>query len=304
MGRRIERWASKALLTAGVLAALGSAGCDENDEWVDLVPPAIPNGVYSITADGLVILRWNPNRESDLAGYVVWRDDDGDEEFAELAVIEADDPTYLQDGGTTDPADDYLEYFDREVVNGEYYSYAVMAFDRAGNESRLSYEYVLDVPRPENTDPNDPLVLNDRFVSPALSGYDFSSLSNQSQSFALVSTDFWFEIDGNGVPWLVVPPRVRIQDYGYVGFDVLTYAPSAGWSRSGRVEAIEGHSYALEIEAPGGGPVNYAKVEVLDLPPNRIEMFWGYQAVPGEPELKLPPSAELDPTPAGEEAGS
>ena len=36
--------------------------------------------------------------------------------------------------------------------NGTYNSYAIAAYDHAGNESELSWEYVVDVPRPEGYD--------------------------------------------------------------------------------------------------------------------------------------------------------
>ena len=289
----------RALLACAAVAALAVplTGCgDDDDEFVDFTPPAIPNGVYSITGDNVIYLRWNPNREPDLSGYRIWYEDPiGSNTFFELANIGATD--FLFDNGTPgDIADDYLEYPDDSISNGEYTSYAVSAYDRAGNESNLSLEFVIDVPRPENS-PNDPLVLNQRSSSPALSGYDFSGLSNNSQAFDLGSTDVWYEIDVEGIPFLVVPrDRVRIQDYGFVGFDVATYAPLEGYSRNDRVEAIEGHTYFFRIESPSGVDINYAKVEILDLDATSIDLWWGYQLIAGERELKAPPHDAEAPT--------
>lgn len=285
------------VLLALFALVLPLAGCDDDCDCFDLVPPAIPNGVYSITGDDVIFLRWNPNREPDLAGYRIWYEDPiGSNKFFELANIGARD-FYFDNGTPDDLADDFLEYPDESIGNGEYTSYAVSAYDRAGNESALSLEFVLDVPRPENS-PSDPLVLSARGMSPALAGYDFSGLSNRSQAFDLGSTDLWYEIDGQGVPYLVVPrERVRVQDYGFVGFDVATYAPLSGYSRSDRVEAIEGHTYFFRIAGPGGfgADDNYAKVEVLDLSATEILLWWGYQLIPGERELKTPPHTASGP---------
>ena len=104
----------------------------------------------------------------------------------------------------------------------------------------------------------------------------------------------WYERSGDGVGYLRVDsPRVRVQDYGNVGFDVLSFAPLGGWSATGVVEAIEGHTYALDIDA-GSGDVNYAKVTVIDVFVDdesgvfvpKIDLDWGYQPVENEIQLK------------------
>ena len=62
-------------------------GCGSDDDRPvspvveDTEPPAIPRGVRSITGDAQVTVEWFPNGEADLAGYRIWRDEDGDEEF-------------------------------------------------------------------------------------------------------------------------------------------------------------------------------------------------------------------------------
>lgn len=303
------------MLVAGAIAfSLPLAGCEDDDcGFVDLTPPAIPNGVYSITADNLVVVRWSPNREVDLAGYMLWRDDNGDESFGveadgELAVwIEANDPEFLNDRGTpSDPSDDLYEYYDYDVYNGSYYSYALSSFDESGNESELSYEYVLDVPRPENS-PNDPLVLRDRFTSAVFSGYDFSAQTNSAQSWDSPTTDLWLETGPGGIDYFVVPSgEAKIQDYGWVAFDDLTYAPLDGWSNADRVEVVVGHTYALWISPDGEFDDNshYAKIEVLWADTGEVDLYWGYQELPGEPELKLPRSGGESPTPRDEEERS
>lgn len=287
------RWRLSGRPAALILALSVLTACDK-EEYVDVTPPAIPNGVYSITADRQIILRWNPNREPDLAGYHVLTNSDGGSKYVIIATIDALDPDYYRTGWVpNDPADDFLEYWDTGVRNGEYYWYAVAAFDQSGNESELSLETVVDVPRPE-----DNMDLWNNRTDPGFSGYDLSSLSNEPQPATDPRTDFYYDKDASGVGYLVVDSdRVRIQDYGNVGFDVATYAPTDGWSRIGRVEVIEGHTYVLQVfEDPERvGDVNYAKVTIVKERSNSINFDWGYQIVVGERELKRPSARSTDP---------
>jgi hypothetical protein len=282
-------WAAIVFSVLFVLAA-----CEQDEGYVDVTPPAIPNGLYSITADQQIILRWNPNREPDLAGYHILSNGDGGPKYTIIATIDAYDASYYKTGwATDDPGDDYLEYWDTGIRNGEYYWYAVIAFDDSGNESEMSLETVVDVPRPEGN-----LDLMDDATNPNGSGYDLSSLTNQAQPGSAPSTDVYFVRDGSGVGYLVVDSdRVRIQDYGNVGFDVATYAPTDGWSRVGRSEVIRGHTYILQIfETPDHvGRVNYAKVTVVEEYIGGINVDWGYQIVVGERELKRPGARSADP---------
>ena len=281
-GRRLGTWAL--VIAMGLVAA----GCDDDDDDVRLVdvnPPAIPNGVYSITGDQQVFLRWNPNRESDLAGYRIWVNEDLSETFDELDDIGAfEEGVYFDAGTPNDVSDDFLEYADGPLVNGTYYSYAVSAYDDAGNESELSFELVIDLPRPEGG-----AVISYSDVALGQSGFDFSDGSNMPVAGDAASADFALERIG-GVPHVVVPDdRVRVQDYGFVGFDVLTFAPLEGYSVTGRVEAIVGHTYAFRIAAaPGqfGDQDNYAKFESLGIDGGGMGIVWGYQPVDGDRELR------------------
>jgi hypothetical protein len=290
--RSLGLWILPSLLIAVLLV-----GCD--DEAVDRTPPAIPSGVYSVTGDQQISLVWIPNLEIDLAGYSVWWNDDGGDEYREIARFERFDPDYyveyVDSKGRKDPAFDFVEYVDAGdeglgLPNGSVHYYAVSAVDTEGNESDLSLEYISDVPRPAGQ-----VLLEARGSDPAQSGFDFSS--ETVQDFAAIGTDLWFEVVGN-VPYLnVASATVRIQDYGKVGFDVLSEAPDGGWSVAGRTEAITGHSYAFEITT--GSDVNYAKVTVESLvaaddnPPPRwvADLKWAYQSVANEFQLKGPSSS-------------
>jgi hypothetical protein len=295
--RQTSRNAWKATLLVAAGAAFALAGCSDDDEYVDLTPPAIPSGVTSITGDGAVYVRWLPNKENDLAGYRVWWDGDGDEEFEELARISEFEEGVYQDNGTPTASDDFLEYGDilGFDFNGTYNSYAISAFDHAGNESDLSWEYVVDVPRPEGYD----LRLEPRSAFPQFSGYDLSSLSSQAQPWNDIETDFWFDIDAGSVPRFYANNAwVRISDAGFQsydgfgGIDGVDIAPANGWSADGVVEAIPGHTYVLRIRnassASFGPDDNYAKIWLEGFEAGGALIWWAYQEVPGERQFGQP----------------
>jgi len=296
----------RVLLLPIVALTLTVAGCSDDETIVEVpidIAPAIPNGVYSITGDQTVFLRWNPNREDDLAGYRIYWNGDLSETFEFLAEVSAfEDGVYIDAGVVGDPSDDFLEYVDDDQIqNGDYLSYAVTAFDENGNESDLSLEVVIDVPRPEGA--SGMFFLD---FDPTEAGFDFSDGDAGPVAFDAVGVDFTLERAG-GVAYIMVPnDRVRVQDYGFVGFDVLDVAPVDGYSASGRVEAIEGHTYAFRIaSAPGDfdpDADNYAKLEIQVLDNTGMDFFWGYQSVDGETELR-PAGTSHDDDPVPNDGG-
>jgi len=97
-------------------------------EAKDVFPPAAPKGLAAVAVAATtsiaagVDLSWEPNTESDLAGYVVYRrENDGDWERVS--------PTVLLPG----PG-----YHDAHVQAGHTYEYAVTAVDQSGHESLQS----------------------------------------------------------------------------------------------------------------------------------------------------------------------
>jgi fibronectin type 3 domain-containing protein len=87
---------------------------------VDKFPPAAPVELHGTAGPGSVELSWEPNTESDLAGYRVYRSVEGGafEKIAEVTAVPS--------------------YSDKAVEHGKKYRYAIAAFDRAGNESPRS----------------------------------------------------------------------------------------------------------------------------------------------------------------------
>lgn len=228
-------------------------------EEIDHEPPSVPRGVNSITGDGEVMLTWYHNTEPDLAGYRVYR-------------CPMPDGPYILIGETN------LDYFlDCELINGKTYYYAVSAFDIHNNESELSYETVFDTPRPEGFNEK----VFDYTEYPEYGGWDFSEYTLVPYNYAYC--DFYFGYDDlNGTYYFYsARPGTLIQDMGYTtSFDEISYAPSDGWSPSGMVEAIVGHTYIIWT-----WDNHFAKIRMTSLKPDYALFDWAYQIDPGNPEL-------------------
>ena len=251
----------------GLILGCGSDDDDDDLVQIDTEPPATPRGVRSITGDNEVIIEWFPNGESDLAGYNIWRDDDGDENFELLAEVSSDTSSDV----------DRLSFVDEQVINGFTYSYAVSAIDYDGNESELSPEQVLDTPRPSGNN----ITLNDFNLLPARSGFDFSQPSRGAITWDLPAADVYFGFDTEvNVPFLYSNNLTEMQDMGYHEyFDEVDVSPVRGFTTE-FVELIEGHVYVLLT--PDG---NFAKIHVIVVSDIAITFDWAYQTDPDNPQL-------------------
>jgi hypothetical protein len=110
-------------------------------EAVNKYPPAAPRGLAAVATAGTagagiaIDLNWQPNTETDLAGYVVYRREAGAPEGAwqqispQLLVVEP-------------------EFHDANVQPGHSYMYAVSAVDLQGHESARSAPAEETVPAP------------------------------------------------------------------------------------------------------------------------------------------------------------
>jgi hypothetical protein len=87
----------------------------------DTLFPLAPTGLVAIAGENFVSLSWDANKESDLAGYRVWRRSDLEEEF--LAKTERIEENV---------------YTDSKVEKDRRYFYAITALDANGNESQRS----------------------------------------------------------------------------------------------------------------------------------------------------------------------
>jgi hypothetical protein len=98
----------------------------------DTFPPQVPTGLAAVpggatAAEGSIDLSWEPNTESDLAGYLVDR-----QEVSSSGVLTGT-PTRLTPTPILAPA-----YRDQTAVPNQRYAYRVSAIDTVGNESAPS----------------------------------------------------------------------------------------------------------------------------------------------------------------------
>lgn len=249
----------KLFLTAVLLfSTLIITSCDVNDSYYDdFTPPSPPSGVSVVNGDSRVDIYWNPNRESDVAGYNVYY-------------------SYTYDGKYTLIGTTRNTYFiDNGAVNGETYYYGVAAFDYNGNESDLSYDVVYSTPRPEGYNQ----AIFDYIRFPEISGYSF--FDYKVVPFDDQYTDFFFE-NYNGTFYLDVWDDTDIQDMGPTNslYDI-EYAPTSGWSPTKDAIARVGHTYVIWTFDN-----HFAKIRIKNITADRVVFDWAFQLVKGETQLK------------------
>jgi hypothetical protein len=246
------------------LLALATWGCETTVTEVIVppdVPPAAPQGLYSVTGDQRVTLYWIHNTEPDFAEYCVWRGP-------------AYEGPYELLGHTTQTS-----WADETAENAVTYFFAVSALDHAGLESPLSKESVFDTPRPEGF----ALVLtNSDLGADKPAGYDFSAGAVRRADDP--RTDVYF-FARSGLQLLIARDvDTDVQDAGYRALEDLDWAPGDGWSPTGEAELIAGHSYYVWTRDN-----HYAKVECVSVDGAQAVLNWAYQLMPGNPELKPHP---------------
>lgn len=85
----------------------------------DVFPPDPPEGLVSLAGPGGISLSWDSGREEDIAGYRVWRKEEGGSEFVSLTAVPVAGNSFT----------------DATAGKGKAYIYAVSAVDTNGNES-------------------------------------------------------------------------------------------------------------------------------------------------------------------------
>jgi hypothetical protein len=104
----------------------------------DVFPPAVPAGLAAVAiaaengGSAAIDLSWQPDTESDLAGYIVYRRE-GTADWQRISPAEP----------VVGPA-----FHDARVLAGHTYTYTVTAIDQSGHESSRSDEAAETVPNP------------------------------------------------------------------------------------------------------------------------------------------------------------
>ena len=265
---------------AVALGLLALIGCDESDDngvgYLD-ARPATPQGVTSVTGDGAVYIYWNGIYERDVKRYNVYRSFDEFDGYSKIGSVAA----------VSNPNLDLLiyEYIDNNVSNGTTYFYAVTSVDDANQESELSAESVFDTPRPEGQAPLFPNALD-----ASLAGFNFATATVVADNSP--AADIWMD-SVSGIYYLNVGNGFTdIQDLGFTdNFDVISWAPDAGWSSLGFVEIILGHTYVVWT-----ADNHFAKMRALSHNASgSITFQWAYQTDPGNLELSPPVRPPHDP---------
>jgi hypothetical protein len=261
-------WSARTCALALSLAT-AAIGCQVNVEEGDDLPPTTPRGVYSITGDREVTIRWIANGEPDLDGYYIWRSRDPKVDFVRIATVSARS----------------TQHVDIDVQNGRTYYYAVSAFDRRGNESDLSPEHVEDTPRPEGQG----VTLHNYRLNPSRAGFTFSAAEagpthwdRNGDDLLDRSVDVFFGFDTEvAVPYLYSDhDDLFMQDLGYHDdMSEVDVAPTRGYTTIS-VEMIEGHVYG--VYTPDG---HYAKIRVRRVSEESLTFDWAYQLQRDNPDL-------------------
>jgi hypothetical protein len=264
-GSRLEGTGRTLLLLTACCVALLLWGCDDDKQDViifptDGVPPAEPQGVFSVTGDTWVDIFWIPNTEADLEGYGVYRSLDPVENYVLIEEV----------GIRPDPESGLISYTDQRLTNGTTYYYGITAFDEEGLESDFNVDLIFDTPRAEGS-----VRLMNVEGFPGSSGFDFSR--DDVVSWNDPRADIYFEHTREGYRIYATDqdPQAQtdIQDMGYAEyFDEIGWAPPEGWSRQGWVEAIEGHIYVIWTRDD-----HYAKIQVRSMTEDFVDLFWAYQ---------------------------
>ncbi len=266
------------LLISMMITLVTFSGCDENDDTVWDPRPEPPQGVFSITGDGYVVLWWAGPYDRDIEEYIVYANTAGlNADYVEIGRRAADDNPNLDLI--------YYDYIDDDVANGTTYYYAVASIDHAGQVSTLSAEDVYDTPRPEGV-----LFINDISVQQSSAGIHFVSGGTIDASSS--ECDAYVDSDVFGIYYLNAGDLnsfrgTEIQGMGYTyDWDDIGYAPTTGWSDLGYAEIIVGHTYIIKTDDN-----HYAKMRVLLTDGVGVSFQWAYQTDINNPELIAPPKS-------------
>jgi hypothetical protein len=273
-----------------LLLALLVVGCSETTTTVepeDLNPPL---GLYSVTGDGEVDLAWyTSNFESDLDGYCVYIYDGAYGSLGSRSSVPAGF-ALVDCLEITPPSSGLLEVTVVGLVNGETYSFLVVAATDEWEKTSYTSNVVIDTPRPEVMS----LTLKDENDGQGDCALRFSTsapyvevVDEDDPGAAVVFESFNAGL-GKRSGFVGWQQRAQIQDLGFMAdWDGADVAPTDGYPASDfSVTAIRHHVYAVKTASS-----NYAKIYVHNItgdPADNSDVaaIWvAYQTDAGNPEL-------------------
>jgi uncharacterized protein len=166
---------------------------DINENYIESVPsfykitdnnpPSPPTGVAGIIdKNGLATIKWNPNTESDLKGYLVYRADHSNGEFIQITGH----PIYQNM---------YEDYFDLSMIRESSY-FKIMAIDVNENRSDYSPEFQLQLP--DIVPPSNPVIVK---YDLTLKGVDLYFRPSYSKDLKSISIERKSELEPN---WITI----------------------------------------------------------------------------------------------------
>lgn len=251
-----------ATLVGSALLALAIAGCHD-DTTRPATPPAAPRGLYSVTGDSSVTLRWLANTEGNITGYHIYQATCADGSscpYERVGTVSAGTTTFVVTG----------------LANGVTRFFAVAAMNSQNREGDLSYETVYDTPRPSGTGA---AIGNYRGNHPAGAGWDFSAMLSRSSNDP--QSDIVYSDTLGMAEMYAADLNTDLQDAGFAtSLDHVDFAPTDGWSPTGSVELIPGHCYVVWTRDN-----HYAKFRITSLTQTTAVFDWAYQTDAGNGEL-------------------
>ena len=99
---RIRNPIDRAVRLSGAVVAISAltlpfvAGCGNEDPVAAAVDttPFPPDGVFSVTGDGVISIYWNDNQEPDLAGYIIYRSTANPGPYTEIGRVGKSQTSY------------------------------------------------------------------------------------------------------------------------------------------------------------------------------------------------------------------
>ena len=253
-----------ALLLGCAALAFAIAGCKDNTTAPRHTAPAAPRGVYSLNGDRQVTLYWYPNTEATVSEYRIYQspcESGSNCPYTRVTSVSAAQDSAVVTG----------------LTNGTTRYFAVSAVDQAGYESDLSYETVWNTPRPAGYGAT---VVNYRGKNFVGAAWDFSA--GLPVSYWSPQADIVYSDTLGYQEMYAVGNLTDIQDAGYTtSLDGVAFAPAAGWSPTGSVQLIPGHTYVVWTRDN-----NFGKFRVTSLTHTAATFDWAYQTDAGNSMLR------------------